>query len=64
MLSALRRAWYWWCPAVEWRVVKYEDGLWYAEVEHMDQGWVCPGIGHASMIGAAAEGRKLYERKV
>lgn len=59
----IQKAWRIYCPPPNWRVIKYDDGLWYAEVDHIDQGWVYNGKGHKSMVDAAAEGRKLYERK-
>lgn len=47
----------------EWRVQKHEDGLYYVEWEHMDQGWVYDPPGYGTLIDAAAAGRRRYERR-
>jgi hypothetical protein len=63
MLKLLRRIWERLNPPEEWRVVQHSDGRWYVEIHHIDQDWVYQGDGHEFMSGAAAEGRKLFERK-
>jgi hypothetical protein len=51
----------WFDRPLDWRVRQHEDGLWYVEFEHRDHGWVHdPGQGHATMVDAAAAGRKRY----
>ena len=50
-------------PQPDWRIKRHEDGLYYVEWDHIDQGWTYFEPGYQSAMDAAAAGRTKFGRR-